>query len=100
MYRNYILGEINNRQAPDTLSVTSRQSTTSRQSAVSNTSRQSADTFGGNASLNSESTVEDTWQPEPASKRFGSVRGQSGGQNSLPTYSQVSRSVASLELVK
>ena len=90
------LGEINSRQAPDTLSVTSRQSTTSRQSAVSNTSRQSADTFGGNASLNSESTVEDTWQPEPAvavsgSKRFGSVRGQSGGagQNSLPTYSQV-----------
>ena len=91
-YGYYLLGEINSRQAPDTLSVTSRQSTTSRQSAVSNTSRQSADTFGGNASLNSESTVEDTWQPEPAvSKRFGSVRGQSGGagQNSLPTYSQV-----------
>ena len=47
--------------------------------------------------------MEDTWQPEPAvSKRFGSVRGQSGGagQNSLPTYSQVGYRVASLELVK
>ena len=89
-------GDMNHRQA-DTLSVTSRQSvisSASRQSANSNFSRQSGDTYGaGGMSLNSESTVEDTWQPEPVYKSLGqplSARGSgASGRDSNQSYSQV-----------
>ena len=69
----------------DTLSIVSQQSGRSREGASSAASH-------GNPSLNSQTTLEDTWKPQGSLPSYSQVYEDTWKpQGSLPSYSQVYR---------